>query len=273
MTLAPARAVRDPRTEDPTNLWLIDPLARALVPIAVRMGISANSISVMGLLIGAAGAAADERWRRPGWAAMGFLVSIAWLLTDSLDGMVARATGTSSAFGRELDGLCDHGVFALLYIALARSVGGPAIWALVMVAALAHAVQASLYEAERDRFQRRLGRAAPAAAGDRSRNPAIRLYERVASFFDPAAAPLDRLLASSRAIGGRRADYGRAAAPVFRAMLPLSQNMRVVAIFVACLYGRVATFLWFELVPLSGLTIIGILWHRHVERKMICRWT
>jgi phosphatidylglycerophosphate synthase len=63
---------------------------------------------------------------------------VIWLLADSLDGMVARARGTSSAFGRELDGFCDHGVFLLLYLALAWPTREGVAWSLVVGAATAH---------------------------------------------------------------------------------------------------------------------------------------
>src|SRR3546814_9333837 len=44
-------------------------------------------------------------------ATIGLPLSLFWLVADGLDGMIARATGTPSAAGRVLDGLCDHGVF------------------------------------------------------------------------------------------------------------------------------------------------------------------
>ena len=261
---------RDPRVEDPSNLWLIDPLARLLVPVAVRLRIPANAISVAGLLIGAAAAAAYERWQQPGWATLGLLISIAWLVTDSLDGMVARATNTCSEFGRELDGLCDHGVFALIYFALARSVGGIDAWGLMIAAASAHALQANLYEAERGRFHRRLnGSSAGAPEVCTSKNPAIRLYHQVASCLDWAADPFDRYLAMTPARGAVRRSYRTAAIPVLRAMVPLSQNMRLIAIFVFCFWGRVTAFLWYELVPLSILTAVGVIWHRRVEANLL----
>src|SRR4051812_1460321 len=43
---------RDRRIEDPTNLWIIHPAARALLPWFVSRGISANAVSVAGLCLG-----------------------------------------------------------------------------------------------------------------------------------------------------------------------------------------------------------------------------
>lgn len=268
MTQIVVNPSRDPRVEDPSNLWLIDPSARLLVPVAVRLRISANAISLSGLLFGAAAALAYYRWPQPGWAAIGLLISVAWLVTDSLDGMVARATGTSSAFGRELDGMCDHIVFLMIYIALARSMGDVAIDLLVVAAASAHAVQASLYEAERDRFHRRLNGRPIGAAHPPSRNPAARLYHWIMGWLEGASAPFDRVLSCAPAATALRNTYVQAAIPVLRTMLPLSQNLRLVALFVACVCGRMTMFLWYELVALSVLTAIGILWHRQVEARV-----
>ena len=260
---------RDPRVEDPSNLWLIDPLARRLVPLAVRHRISANMVSVTGLFIGAAAAIADEQWRQPSWALAGLLISLAWLIADSLDGMVARATGTTSAFGRELDGLCDHGVFAALYVALAVSFNDRATWCLVLVAAAAHAVQANLYEAERERFHRRLNGSLVEPVGRASRNPGVRFYYWVATCLDWASAPFDHALAGEPVRGRMHRDYERAAVPVLRMMVPLSQNLRIIAIFIACFLGRMKSFMWYEIVPLSLLTAFGVLRHRAVEAKLL----
>ncbi len=269
MTYIVLNASRDPRVEDPTNRWLFDPVARLLVPLAVRLRISANTISISGVFVGALAALAYERWQQPGAAALGFLFSLVWLVMDSLDGMVARATGTSSAFGRQLDGYCDHCVFTLLYIALAGSVGGVAVWSLMLAAGAAHAVQASLYEGERERFNRRRRGIAPPVPGPRSRNPATRLYDWLASSFDRASAPFDRALAAGPSGEALRQRYCRKAIPVFQAMLPLSQNMRLFALFLACLSGWATAFLWFELIPLSALTAIGILQLRRVETTLL----
>lgn len=266
IALIPAR---DRRAEDPTNIWLIDPIARRLVPLAVRLRISANAISISGLFVGAGAALAYNKWQHPGMAVLGFLITLVWLVMDSLDGMVARATNTTSAFGRELDGLCDHGVFTLIYIGLAVSIGGTAVWILAFAAGFSHALQASLYEAERDRFNRRMSGGMLGVRETTSRNPAARLYDYVASRFEGASAPFDQYLADAPRQNALRRRYGNAAAPALGLMLPLSQNMRLVVIFLACAGSRMTDFLWFVLIPLTALTLIGVVWHRTVEIRLL----
>src|SRR3954453_23971950 len=121
---------RDRRIEDPTNLWIIHPVGRRLLPWFVARGISANAVSVAGLLLGVLAALAYAHWSAWPFALAGLLLSIAWLIADGLDGMIARATGTASPLGRALDGLCDHGVFILIYVVLALSIGTVEGWVL-----------------------------------------------------------------------------------------------------------------------------------------------
>src|SRR5438445_5830309 len=151
---APDRS-RDRRIEDPTNLWIIHPASRALLPWFLARGVSANAVSLGGLCLGALAALAYANWRLWPLTCVGFLLSIVWMIADGLDGMIARATGTASALGRFLDGLCDHGVFLLIYVGLAASIGTLEAWILAASAGALHAVQSSLYEGERARFHRR----------------------------------------------------------------------------------------------------------------------
>jgi phosphatidylserine synthase len=264
MTVAPDGS-RDRRIEDLSNLYLIHPAAQALVPRAIALGLSANAVSVIGLLVGTAAALADARWRHPGAAGLGLGLAILWLILDGLDGMVARATGTASAIGRVLDGLCDHGVFTLIYVGLALSMGpggGTAGgWALAIAAGACHAVQSSLYEGERARFHRRMrGLPMPATA---SRVP---VYDRVAQAFDRRSAAIEDALVRGGPAAAR--DYAERAAAPMKAMTLLSANVRVLAIFVACLAGRPSLFWWFEIGPLTLVAIVTMAWHRHVEARM-----
>lgn len=268
MTLPPPDGSRDRRIEDPSNLWIVHPLGRALLPIAVARGVSANAVSAAGLVLGAGAAFAYAQWHGPGWAVVGLLLSVGWLVADGLDGMVARATGTASPLGRMLDGLCDHGVFTLIYVALALSIGTLGAWAWAVPAGAAHILQSSLYEGERARFHRRVkGVAAigtPAPAG----SALVRLYDRVAGSLDRVSQPFERLLAAAPDPLAAGAAYGRAAAPPMRLMALLTANVRVAAIFVACLLGDPRIFWGFEIVPLTIVALVGMAWHRRIERSI-----
>ncbi|MGZ8353964.1 MAG: CDP-alcohol phosphatidyltransferase family protein [Allosphingosinicella sp.] len=241
---------------------------RLLLPLALRMGISANALSCAGLGFGAAAAWSFYRWTDWRFASAGFLFCVAWLIADGMDGMVARARGTTSDFGRFLDGVCDHLVFLLLYLSLALSIGTVQAWILAVAAGSAHAVQATLYEGERGRYHRRI-RGDAGNPRPRGRNLLVQGYEAVANSLDRAAAPFDRCLEASPDRDRLADSYGRRAAPAFKMMALLSNNMRVVAIYLACLAGNPLIFWWLELVPLSGVAIIGIWWHRRLESQLV----
>jgi CDP-diacylglycerol---serine O-phosphatidyltransferase len=267
LPLAPERS-RDRRIEDPSNLWIIHPTARSVLPWFVERGISANAVSLGGLFIGALAALAYANWRLWPFACLGLLLSMAWLVADGLDGMIARATGTASPLGRILDGICDHGVFLLLYVALAVSIGTPEAWMLAAVAGAFHAVQSNLYESERARFHRRcmgIAAAAPAPA----RNPFVRLYDYVFGLIDRFAVPFDRALERDSDPARLGAAYCASAANPLRLMTLLSANVRVYAMFLACIAGRPLVFWWFEILPMTAVLVIGLFWHRVVESRLI----
>jgi CDP-diacylglycerol--serine O-phosphatidyltransferase len=269
MKRVPPDGSRDRRIEDPTNLWLIHPVSRGLLPLALRVGMSANAVSCVGLILGIAAAAAYAHWTNPLATMIGFLLSIGWLIADGLDGMVARATRTSSAFGRLLDGVVDHGVFILIYVVMATSIGTVEGWALALAAGAAHIGQSSLFEGERARFHRR-------AKGDWGSTPPPRtggllekLYDDISNGVGRAADPFDRALQNSCDPQRFGEDYAvRATAPM-KIMAFESANMRVLAIFIACLAGNPRLFWWFEIGPLTLLIIATLVWHRRVEAALV----
>jgi CDP-diacylglycerol---serine O-phosphatidyltransferase len=269
MTPPPPDGSRDRRIEDPTNLWVIHPAARRLLPVALAWRVSANAVSLIGLALGIAAATAYWQWANPIAALLGVLLSIGWLIADGLDGMVARATGTTSAFGRLLDGVCDHGVFVLIYVTIATQIGTGEGWALAVTAGAAHVAQSSLYEAERARFHRRVrgdsGDVRPARAG----GLVERLYDSISHGIDRLADPFDRLLRASNDPVRLGAAYGDRAAPAMKMMAVQSANVRVFAIFLACLAGNPRLFWWFEIVPLTALLAISLFWHRRVEGSFV----
>lgn len=268
--IAPPDGSRDHRTDDPTNVWLVHLAGRLLLPMALRLGLSANAVSITGFILGAGAAAAYLRWADWRMATLGFALCVAWLIADGLDGMIARATGTASPLGRFLDGVCDHAVFVLIYVSLAFSVGTGSAWLLAFLAGAAHALQATLYEGERTRFHRRI-RGDPGRRPLRPLNLLARGYDALAGSMDRMAVPFDNLLEHAPDPQRLCELYGRRAAPALRLMALLSNNMRVLIIYVACLGGDPSWFWWLELIPLSAIALAGIFWHRRIEAGFVRR--
>jgi len=269
MTVPAPDGSRDRRIEDPSNLWLIHPLGRMLLPAALRLGVSANAVSLTGLALGIFAALAYADFERWPMAVLGLLLSLGWLVADGLDGMVARATGTASPLGRVLDGLCDHGVFILIYVALATTWGTAGGWLLAITAGAAHTVQSSLYEGERARFHRRLKGVAHPDAPAAPANPFVRFYDRVAGTPERLARPFERRLAAAPDPLALGRLYGERAVAPMRLLALQTANVRVLAIFVASLLGDPRVFWWFEIVPLSLAAVIGLAWHRRVEQGLV----
>jgi CDP-diacylglycerol--serine O-phosphatidyltransferase len=272
MTQATPDGSRDRRIEDPTNLWIIHPAGRALLPWAVAHRVSANLVSLTGLGFGILAACAYAQWHDWRFTLIGLALSICWLIADGLDGMVARATGTASAIGRVLDGVCDHGVFILIYVVIACTIGTGEGWAWALGAGAAHIVQSSLYEGERARFQRRGKGLAGPAPPPPSGNAIVRGYDRLATGIDHLSTRFDRLFEDPAIAPALAAAYTARAAGPMRLMILLAANIRVYAIFLACLSGNPRWFWWFELVPLSIVTVIGLVWHRLIEAALLRRF-
>jgi len=268
LRLPPDDGARDRGIDDPTNSWIVHPLGRLLLVPALGLRIGPNPVSLAGLASGAAAAAAFHRWADPRFATLGFLLAVLWLVLDGLDGMIARATGAASDFGRLLDGLCDHMVFVLLYVSVATAIGTAGAWCLAIAAGAVHAVQASLFEGERLRYHRRIETDPGPAVRPSSPHRLTRLYEAVAQLPDGWAAPFDRRLRTAPAPAALAAAYRIAARGPLRLMALLTNNMRVLALYAACLAGDPRLFWWLELGPMTAVTVAGLLWHRRVERRL-----
>jgi hypothetical protein len=243
-------------------------LGRRLLPWFVSHAISANAVSIGGLFLGILAAAAYANWNIWPFPFIGLLLSVCWLVADGLDGMVARATNTASPLGRFLDGVCDHGVFILIYVAMATSIGTREGWFWALSAGAAHALQSNLFESERARFHRRCKGVAVAVQAP-SANPLVRYYDRLSGVVDRFALSFDDALRGQSNPGALADAYGRQATRPMLLMSLLSANVRVYAIFIACIAGNPRFFWWFELGPMTAILIVGLVWHRIVERRLI----
>lgn len=271
MTVPPPDGSRDRRIEDPTNLWLIHPAARALLPLALRARVSANAVSLVGLVLGIGASICFAHWHDAAAVILGLGLAVGWLVADGLDGMVARATRTASPLGRFLDGVVDHGIFILIYVSMATTIGTGEGWALALTAGACHVVQSALFEGERARFHRRSrGVADPAGlAPTDGAHWLVRGYDLLASWPTRLAAPFERMFAArpdAEAFGRR---YAERAVAVMRLQSLLSANMRVWLIAIACLAGNPRIFWWVEIVPMSMIAAAGLLLHRRVERGFV----
>jgi len=95
-------------TTDPLNRFYRYPAARALLPVAKYMPwLTPNHVTYLHTLFGLAAAALVAFTTTNKWLVLSFFLLEARMILDCFDGVLARATGKSSPFGRALDEIAD----------------------------------------------------------------------------------------------------------------------------------------------------------------------
>jgi CDP-diacylglycerol--glycerol-3-phosphate 3-phosphatidyltransferase len=90
---------------------ILDPI----VHLALALHVTANTVTVLGLLIVVVAAVAIGS----GWLLAGALILMGGSLLDAVDGALARATGGGTPFGGFLDSTLDRAGEAIVYLAIA----------------------------------------------------------------------------------------------------------------------------------------------------------
>ncbi|HYK82361.1 MAG TPA: CDP-alcohol phosphatidyltransferase family protein [Gemmatimonadales bacterium] len=247
-------------------------IARALQPT----GVSADQVTLWSLLIGLVAGhlfAYQDRWTN----VLGFVLFIVSDVFDSADGQLARLRGTSTRFGRALDGINDNARFVNLYFHLIYRLvhaGGwwPGAVLLVAAAGLAHTFQSAAVDFVRNAFlyigmgeQGELDLPEDLEA-IRGRTPLERFGARVyrdyvlrQSQLFPRSVRLVRMLRGTSVPASFRAEYRARQALVLPLCAWLGQNIRFLLLGIAALAGHITAFLWIEAVWMSLLLVV-LLW-------------
>ncbi|PZN96334.1 MAG: CDP-diacylglycerol--serine O-phosphatidyltransferase [Alphaproteobacteria bacterium] len=239
--------------EDPTNLWVVHPLADQLLPLALRLGIHPNTVSFTGMGFGAAAGWCYWHWQQPLYVVAGFLLMVGWHIMDGLDGKLARASGKTSPLGRVIDGLCDYLAFVFVLLPIALSFADwPWVLALALVSGACHAVQSAWYEGEREAWKRRARGVFCTEARPPSGMGIEGLYNRVEQKLGSGAREVDVTLAADPGLLPR---YLAETAPLVRRLCVLSANNRTIAIALACLAGNPLLYWYWEIAVLTLLAL------------------
>ena len=247
-------------------------IARALQP----SGVSADQVTLWSLLIGLVAGhlfAYQDRWTN----VIGFLLFIVSDIFDSADGQLARLRGTSTRFGRALDGINDNLRFVNLYFHLIYRLIHTGWWwpgavLLVAAAGLAHTFQSAAIDFVRNAFLRiGVGDGGEldlpedldtGARGTLLERFGARVYRdyvmRQAQLF-PRSVKLIRVLRRTRVTESFRAEYRARQEVVLPLCAWLGQNIRFLLLGVAGVASRVSVFLWVEAVWMSLLLVV-LLW-------------
>jgi len=245
-------------------------IARALLPT----GISADQVTLWSLLIGLVAGhlfAYTDYWTN----LIGFALFIVSDIFDSADGQLARLRGTSTRFGRALDGISDNLRFVNLYFHLIYRLIHAGWWPgalLVAAAGLAHTYQSAAVDFVRNAFlyigvgnggeldlPEDLAGAAGGSLLERFGARVYRDYVLRQSHLFPRSVKLIRLLRQTSVSEAFRAEYRARQAVVLPLCTWLGQNIRFVLLGVAGVAGHIAAFLWAEAVWMSLLLLV-LLW-------------
>lgn len=266
--ISPSQPSRPKEIEPWSNRLVVHRASAALLPVAIRLGISPNSVTIAGFLLGIVAAFAYFHWREPFFATAGFLLMIGWHIMDGLDGALARATGRSTPFGRLLDGIADYSTFVAVNIALVLTMPD---WrkalAMAVVSGIAHIFQSMFYEAERETYIRRVRGNFQASARSQAGGMVEMLYNKGEALLGNRTRAFDRVIADtpmdrrSKPVEAWRAK----AAPRMMLLSPLSANGRTIAIWVACMAGSPAYYWAWETVALTILALAGGAYLRQSE--------
>ncbi len=247
-------------------------IARALQPT----GISADQVTLWSLVIGLVAGhlfAYQDRWTN----VIGFVLFIVSDIFDSADGQLARLRGSSTRFGRALDGISDNLRFVNLYFHLIYRLihagfWGPGAFLLVAAAGLAHTFQSAAIDFVRNAFlyigvgngseldlPEDLDGSRRETLLERFGARVYRDYVQRQSHLFPRSVKLIRLLRSHGITDAFRAEYRARQEVVLPLCAWLGQNIRFVLLGVAAVAAHVSAFLWAEAVWMS-LVLVALLW-------------
>lgn len=267
--------------EERTNRYFIHPLSAIVERLAIGWGVSANIVSFLGLGSGLLAGLLYFYQDHTLYVLGGFLFMCLWHVFDGADGRIARATGTSSAFGRIIDGICDHLVFGAVYFAFVffalKNGASPWIWAIAIAAAFSHGLQAAGYEERRQKYQRRLKGTqredVNASLLDVKGGSSwlAKLYDKGQKIVSGGQSPLDEALEAKRVspkTTNTATDIVKRTSKIVRAWALLNANNRTIMIAIMALIGQPELYFFYEIILLNIVLIGLIIYERQSEKRI-----
>ncbi len=267
-TAAPgSNALRKLEIEEPTNRLFVHRISMALIPFFIHLGITPNTVSIMGALSGVMAAWFYFEYQSTLACILGFVCMIGWHIFDGADGQLARQTGQVSAAGFVIDGVCDYVTFVSVYVALGIALStsfGNQVWFAVCGAGACHAIQAAAFEMQREFYIRwtreDIFPQAESSQSDHVKQTGIagliaRGYKAVQEPFRPLPYALERelLLVHQEQIASGSVSHAyrqHFRTPVLSWSI-LSANNRTIGIFIFCLLGAPLAYFMYEIIVLN----------------------
>ena len=293
-----AAATKGREVEEWVDLHFFRPIgiriARALQPTSV----SADQVTLWSLVVGLV-AGHCFVYASPSINLLGFVLFIISDLFDSADGQLARLRGTSTQFGRILDGLSDNARFANLYIhVVIRLVhhDGWSLWlalAFALLAGFSHSWQSAAIDCIRHAYlelgvgtgselelpeelsSSRRSAATEGSAFTRFAQAAYRAYVRRQQWLCPAMMRLVQRVRALEAegateiLGEVRTAYRESERSIVRQCAWLGQNIRFPLVGIPGILNIIAGFLWLTVVPLNLILVAILVLHERRARRVL----
>ena len=270
--------------EEWSNRYFIHPLSATVERMAINWGVSANTISFLGVGCGWLAGLFYYYQDHRTYILSGFIFMCLWHVFDGADGRIARATGTSSAFGRLLDGICDHLVFLAVYLAFIffGLKNGASLWIfpLAILAGLSHGLQSVGYEERRQKYQRRLKGIKREQINNNNlldirgnSSWLVEKYDRCQRFVSGGESPLDRVIESYRSSSSPESETSaiglvERTAKIVRAWALLNANNRTIMLAFIAILGRPELYFIYEIVILN-IVFIGLIIYEKIAENRI----
>ena len=259
------------------NRTLYHPAARRLARWLVPTPVTPNMVSVTGAaMVAGAGIFYSVIGGATG-VAIGFALHILWHVVDGADGDLARMTGRASPHGEMIDGMCDYGGHAALYLLLAAALDdviGPWAWGLMIGAGVSRAVQSAYAESQRRTYQYwaydvpwlQMEKASPAGIG----GVLTRMYIGVSEALTAPTQTVNALVVAATCDRPERLRIARLTRQAGRATLPLQAilgaNPRTILLGVSMIAGGPLWFFVIEATVLNVLLAVSI-----AQQAVSCR--
>jgi len=265
--------------EEPADVYFFRPLGFVVAHCAARLGLTPNQLTILSMLVGVSGGALlyDERF-----GLLGFALLIIYSVFDSADGQLARLTARVSELGRVLDGVGGYVTHAAIYFSISAGLlhrgksGSIVAWA--VLAAIANAVQAQMYEYHRHHYamivvKRFVPRDDPAKIASPSIRWVYRGYLAIQQMLNRLHVRVESVIAERSTAGAVREDdrarYRDCFCWPMRGWNLLGDNARFCAIGVLVCLHRIDLFFAFILGPMNVALLALWFWQRSADRKFL----
>jgi hypothetical protein len=265
--VADALATKGEAVEEWVDLHFFRPLGSRLARALSSTRVSADQVTIWSLVVGLV-AGHLFVYADPTINFVGFLLFIISDIFDSADGQLARMRGSSTRFGRMLDGLSDNARFVNLYlhICIRLALHGwmwPAALALCVAAGVSHSFQSAAVDFIRHAFLAiGVGRGSELELpedippGKQSLGAWLyALYIRRQATMFPNTVTLIRRMRTGELPAEARAAYRVRVAPLIGHCAWLGQNIRWLLVGATAIPGWPQGMLWIELLPMNVILI------------------